>query len=131
MRSVRGVERRVAEAKRMGFSRVVVPSKFANTKKGGYVDNKYTGIQVLGCGNLLDAVNCGLVEDVSQAMRYKNKGKAPGGGGARAAGRGTRFGGKGTKFPTSMKDLAFDEDEVYEDEGDEDEDEDDDEYGYF
>ena len=35
MRDVEGKERRIKEAKRMGFSRVVVPSRFGNYKGGG------------------------------------------------------------------------------------------------
>ncbi|GMI05542.1 hypothetical protein TrVE_jg1858 [Triparma verrucosa] len=108
MRSVRGLERRVAEAKRMGFNRVIVPSKFANTKKGGYVDNKFSGIQVIGCGSLLDAVNGGLVEDVGQNMRWKKK-KA---GGGRESGMEN-----GTGFPQRMKDLALEEEQEEDDLG--------------
>ena len=76
------------------------------------MDNQYKDIQVMGCGNLLDAVNCGLVEDVSQAMRWKKR--------AREDRKDTvyRKGRKGTKFPTTMSDLAFDEQEVYEEEDD-------------
>ena len=59
------IDRRVGEARRMGFSRVVTPlADRRKSRKGGNGPREVSkgGIQQLMCDDLLDAINCGLVD---------------------------------------------------------------------
>ena len=74
LRQVSGIDKRVKEAQRLGFSRVITPAKrrSSGNRKGGWkekrqqlpsnraVSNRY-GIQVIECHSLMDAINQGLV----------------------------------------------------------------------
>ena len=66
VRPVHSLDRRVGEARRMGFSRVVTPpaDRRAPRKGGGSGPRKVSkgGIKQLMCDDLLDAINCGLVD---------------------------------------------------------------------
>ena len=75
LRPVHSLDKRISEARRMGFSRIVTPSSSSsssgqknkkNSKAGGRIQSGVQevsagGIKQLMCDNLLDAINCGLV----------------------------------------------------------------------
>jgi DNA repair protein RadA/Sms len=71
LRPVHSLEKRIAEARRMGFARIVTPSSpnsWGGGKKNRSKDNSpgpreisAGGITQLMCQNVLDAINCGLV----------------------------------------------------------------------
>ena len=61
LRPVHSLEKRINEAKRMGFSRIVTPT--FGDKKNRYGPREVSkGLTQIMCDNLLDAVNCGLVK---------------------------------------------------------------------
>jgi len=71
LRPVHSLEKRISEARRMGFSRIVTPSssgqkktKRAGGKRSppGPKEVSAGGIKQLMCDNVLDAINCGLVD---------------------------------------------------------------------
>ncbi|KAL7532259.1 hypothetical protein ACHAXR_007554 [Thalassiosira sp. AJA248-18] len=69
LRPVHSLEKRISEARRMGFSRIVTPSSSSKKKKRegrnssapGPKEVSAGGIKQLMCDNVLDAINCGLV----------------------------------------------------------------------
>lgn len=67
LRPVHSLDKRISEARRMGFSRVVVPATTNQKKKRegkmrpGPKEASAGGIKQLMCDNLMDAINCGLV----------------------------------------------------------------------
>lgn len=69
LRPVHSLEKRISEARRMGFSRIVTPSSSSQKKKksgksyhqSGPQEVSAGGIKQLMCENVLDAINCGLV----------------------------------------------------------------------
>jgi hypothetical protein len=69
LRPVHSLEKRISEARRMGFSRIVTPSsptgrgggKRKQGKDAGPREVSAGGITQLMCDNVLDAINCGLV----------------------------------------------------------------------
>jgi DNA repair protein RadA/Sms len=69
LRPVHSLEKRISEARRMGFSRIVTPSsptvqvggKRKKAKDAGPREISLGGITQLMCDNVLDAINCGLV----------------------------------------------------------------------
>jgi len=67
LRPVHSLEKRISEARRMGFSRIVTPSSSSQkkNKKSAYQSGPREvsagGIKQLMCENVLDAINCGLV----------------------------------------------------------------------
>ena len=75
LRPVHSLDKRISEARRMGFSRIVTPSSSSTSsgqknkkqrKAGGRIQSGVQevsagGIKQLMCDNLLDAINCGLV----------------------------------------------------------------------
>jgi len=71
LRPVHSLEKRIGEARRMGFSRIVTPSSVCKKKTRraagrndapGPKEVSVRGIQQLMCNNILDAINCGLVD---------------------------------------------------------------------
>ena len=67
LRPVQSLEKRINEARRMGFSRIVTPS--SARKKAGNGNRAMWpkevsagGIQQIMCDNILDAINCGLIK---------------------------------------------------------------------
>jgi hypothetical protein len=82
LRQVSSVEKRVNEARRMGFSRIIVPKQSNNRKKlkhkrygGGNTKAstgvvKYTGIDCIEAENVMIAIEHGLV---SRIPKYKKK----------------------------------------------------------
>lgn len=67
LRPVRSLDKRISEARRMGFSRIVMPAS-SNQKKNregrmhlGPKEASAGGIKQFLCDNLMDAINCGLV----------------------------------------------------------------------
>ncbi len=66
LRPVHSLEKRIGEARRMGFSRIVTP--LSERKKGssgnsfGPREVSAGGIKQIMCGNILDAINYGLVK---------------------------------------------------------------------
>jgi predicted ATP-dependent serine protease len=80
LRSVPAIEKRLQEARRMGFSRVVTPLDYQRSKKGRkQFANKKTsvsqvhGMQWIQCGDLQSAINEGLVRPIpKRAMRPRS-----------------------------------------------------------
>ena len=72
LRPVSSLKKRITEAKRMGFSRIVVPKRLGSkkhnkwTKKQEYTpeSNKVADIEVIECENLLNAINEGLIHKI-------------------------------------------------------------------
>lgn len=67
LRPVNALEKRVGEAKRMGFSRIVTPStikKMKGKKVSGARNISANGITQVMCENLLEAINSGLVKSL-------------------------------------------------------------------
>jgi len=65
LRPVHALEKRVSEAKRMGFSRIITPSSLKKTKekkKFGPKEISAGGIKQILCENVMDAINAGLIE---------------------------------------------------------------------
>lgn len=63
VRPVTSLDKRISEAKRMGFSRIVTPS-FGDKKNrsNGPREISKGGITQIMCDNVLEAINCGLVK---------------------------------------------------------------------
>ena len=85
---VQGVEKRIKEAARMGFDRIIVPSTYGDGKgkgrrKGGEGFHKSRDIEVIECGNILDAVNEGLVRKLPKREDKRARVKFGDGGGGR------------------------------------------------
>jgi DNA repair protein RadA/Sms len=67
LRPVFAIEKRISEARRMGFSRIITPStakKPGSQKVSGPREVSAGGITQIMCGNVLDALNCGLVKSL-------------------------------------------------------------------
>mmetsp|Transcript_18213 Transcript_18213/g.39362 ORF Transcript_18213/g.39362 Transcript_18213/m.39362 type:complete len:268 (+) Transcript_18213:157-960(+) len=73
IRPVHSLDKRISEARRMGFSRIVTPSSSSSrnkkTRSGknnapGPKEVSVGGIKQLMCDNVLDAINCGLVDQL-------------------------------------------------------------------
>jgi len=77
LRPVPALEKRLQEARRMGFSRVVTPrAKGSKRKAGGTTSFSRTdGIDWIQCDRLLDAINEGLVAKLPKGRRRKPKDK--------------------------------------------------------
>ena len=113
LRTVVSLEKRVKEARRMGFSRVITArdrggSGWSNTKRKH--QSIYTtmseGIEWIQCESLLDALNLALVDPLPKRRSRKQK----------------SGGDDAMPIPGSMKELglddpAIDDDEDYDDEG--------------
>jgi ATP-dependent Lon protease len=71
LRPVPALEKRIQEARRMGFSRVVTPrAKGSKQKAGGTTTfSRANGIDWIQCDRLLDAINEGLVAKLPKARR--------------------------------------------------------------
>jgi DNA repair protein RadA/Sms len=70
LRPVQALEKRVNEARRMGFSRIVTPSSVRKTKgKNIPSPQKITagGITQIMCADILEAINSGLVQSLQTA----------------------------------------------------------------
>jgi len=83
LRPVNSLDKRIGEARRMGFSRIVTPMSSSGTKKGksapaGRKEVSKGGIKQIMCDNVLDAINCGLVDELpTQHTRSGPKLKKP------------------------------------------------------
>jgi len=88
LRQVSSVEKRINEARRMGFSRVIIPSrnggkKAKRNKFGRYSSAQskvnFSGIDCIEANNLLDAIENGLVSKIPKKQpprkKYKNSSK--------------------------------------------------------
>jgi len=77
LRSVPSLDKRIGEARRMGFSRVVVPMRRQHGKKGGRYKgsskSSISSIEVLECVNVLDAINEGLTMKLTSQMQKRGK----------------------------------------------------------
>jgi len=62
IRPVHSLEKRISEAKRMGFSRIVTPTFGDKNNRYGPREVSKGGITQIMCDNVLEAVNCGLVQ---------------------------------------------------------------------
>ena len=76
IRSVPAVEKRLQEAQRMGFSRVVtsramIRGKKTSANRGKPTVSRFQGIDWLQCDNLVDALNEGLVSQLPQRRRQR------------------------------------------------------------
>jgi DNA repair protein RadA/Sms len=95
LRPVPSLKKRITEARRMGFSRIVIPKRFggggsnSNKKKNSKWNqkspddmlpesNKMTDIEVIECDNLLSAINEGLVTKLYPDGPKKGKSKKEG-----------------------------------------------------
>ena len=87
LRPVHALEKRVGEARRMGFSRIVTPTtmkKVKGNKISGPREVSAGGITQVMCENVLEAINCGLVSPLptistangrklKRSKRYQNE----------------------------------------------------------
>jgi DNA repair protein RadA/Sms len=64
LRQVHSLEKRVSEARRMGFSRIVTPLSVKKSNINGPREISSGGITQIMCDNALDAINCGLVKSL-------------------------------------------------------------------
>lgn len=73
LRPVPAIEKRLQEARRMGFSRVVTPRAKGSKQKAGGTTNfsRSNGIDWIQCDRLLDAINEGLVAKLPKARRRR------------------------------------------------------------
>ena len=73
LRPVPAVEKRIQEARRMGFTRVVTPrAKGSKQKAGGSVSfSRANGIDWIQCDRLLDAINEGLVAKLPKGRQRR------------------------------------------------------------
>lgn len=73
LRPVPAVEKRLQEARRMGFSRVITPrAKGSKHKSGGSTSfSRTNGIDWIQCDRLLDAINEGLVAKLPKGRRMR------------------------------------------------------------
>ena len=84
MRPVGGVDKRVAEAQRMGFTRVIVPQRLGRSgnkfnKNKSNDQGKVGEIVVIECRALIDAINEGLVMELPKSEKSVRRGVAAGG----------------------------------------------------
>lgn len=113
LRQVQAIEKRVNEARRMGFSSVVVPKQYRDKPKGkwqkSYSENTKSlqsmtrGITCIEAESLRDAIQKGLTEKIPN--RKKSKGKKQ------------KYGNQDKKPPVFEDDeFIIDDDEDYDDE---------------
>lgn len=67
LRSVRSIDKRIAEAQRMGFSRIITPT--------GHDQAAFPGIDRVKCNDLLSALNAGLVHDIPRRRKKQSSNK--------------------------------------------------------
>lgn len=80
VRPVAAMEKRIQEARRMGFSRIVTPISYTkggtpggkHRKKGQAILTREHGIERVQCDMLLAAINAGLVRELPQRRKRKN-----------------------------------------------------------
>lgn len=74
LRSAPAIEKRIQEARRMGFSRVVTPRAKGSRKSTNGSTNftRMNGIDWIQCDGLLDAINEGLVTKLPKDRRRRN-----------------------------------------------------------
>lgn len=74
LRSASAIEKRIQEARRMGFSRVVTPLAKGSQKNtnGSTKFTRVNGIDWIQCDGLLDAINEGLVKKLPKGHRRRN-----------------------------------------------------------
>ncbi|KAL7510809.1 hypothetical protein ACHAXN_007691 [Cyclotella atomus] len=76
LRPVQALEKRVNEARRMGFSRIVTPSSMKKTKGNTAQSPKEIsagGITQVMCENILEAINSGLVHPLQTAVKSSGR----------------------------------------------------------
>jgi DNA repair protein RadA/Sms len=80
LRSVAALDKRIQEARRMGFSRVITPpvsrrkgsnKKGANKKNGRTASTTSQGMEWIQCDTLMDAIEVGLVAPLPQPKRKR------------------------------------------------------------
>jgi hypothetical protein len=74
LRAVPAIEKRIQEARRMGFSRIVTPRVKGARRSGGSSKPNYSrsnGIDWIQCDTLLDAINEGLVVRLPKGRRRR------------------------------------------------------------
>lgn len=70
LRSVAAIDKRVQEARRMGFSRIVTPvSSRKGYKKGSTTVSRELGIERIQCDTLLAAINAGLAKPLPKRRK--------------------------------------------------------------
>ena len=74
LRSVPAIDKRIQEARRMGFSRVIAPS-VGKKRRQKQVANAQ-GLKIIYCGSLRDALDEGLVKPIS-SFKKKRRGANP------------------------------------------------------
>lgn len=79
LRQVQALEKRLQEARRMGFSRVVTPRQASSSRSRkssqGSKSTMVNGVEWIQCNTLLDAINAGLVSPLPKASTRKRQGK--------------------------------------------------------
>ena len=116
LRPVHSLDKRISEARRMGFSRIVTPSASSSsqkTKRKGRVHSpgpkevSAGGIKQLMCDNVLDAINCGLVSSLPTKQTRSGpkliQPKRP------SKSNGTRMEGRTKSFDMSELDVILDD----------------------
>ena len=73
LRGVGSLEKRVEEARRMGFSRVITPKNggYNRRPRRGTQSSRVNGIEWIQCDTLLEAINAGLVKALPKRGRRK------------------------------------------------------------
>lgn len=100
LRAVASLEKRVKEAQRMGFSRIITARDRSSTSRSKTSTSTKLGIEWIQCQYLMDALNLALVDPLPKRQRKKK--------GPNAA---------SSSFPETMEDLGLDKILDDEDEG--------------
>lgn len=79
LRMVPALDKRIAEARRMGFSRIVTPREYSTGKKRANQNlpiaiKTIDGLEWVQCEKLMDAINNGLTQNVPKVRRTKKRG---------------------------------------------------------
>jgi len=119
LRPVEAVQKRLTEARRMGFSRVITPREARRSRRmkagRGQERHKMTasvvdGVEWIQCETLLDAINAGLVSAIPEKPRRRTT--------KRSAGASSSYHEGSGEAPGTLQELELEE--IYDDEGDED-----------
>ena len=112
LRAVSSAEKRINEARRMGFSRIVIPKqnmnyspqKKAKWGKSYQKSQSAFGIECVECETLREAINAGLVSPIPKKIKRKSKKFVKG------VFKGGKIGGKSN---SSKIDLGLDDEDEF------------------
>jgi predicted ATP-dependent serine protease len=120
LRPVPSIDKRVQEARRMGFSRIITPNRYNNNKRRQTNNRSRNnsprtssggGIDWIECDNLLSAINAGLIRPLEQKKRRTSRTKTTNVQGGNQQ-QGVRITGS---TPGSINDLNLDTDDEEDD----------------